>query len=234
MTAFAASESETNAVFGGDDDVVQIGLSGVVFAELAAIVVGASLITAEYTTGMIRTTLTATQSRLRVLARQGRGARARDVSPRAGRVGGRVPARAGAPARPRLRRARVPAGRDHRSRRGARGRRNRAPADRLRADRARRRHRAAARGRADRRRASRSSSSRCSCSARSPSTSRRASSSSRRSRGWRSSRRPAGCWPCSTAARGCRSQPWAGLGVAFAWALGLLAVGYVVLRARDA
>jgi hypothetical protein len=28
--------------------------------------------------------------------------------------------------------------------------------------------------------------------------------------------------------------PWAGLGVAFAWALGALAVGYLVLRARDA
>jgi ABC-2 type transport system permease protein len=68
MSALAASESETNAVFAGDDDVVQIGLSGVVFAELAAVVVGASLITAEFTTGMIRTTLTATQSRLRVLA----------------------------------------------------------------------------------------------------------------------------------------------------------------------
>jgi ABC-2 type transport system permease protein len=68
MSALAASETETNAVFAGDDDVVQIGLSGVVFAELAAVVVGASLITAEYTTGMIRTTLTATQSRFRVLA----------------------------------------------------------------------------------------------------------------------------------------------------------------------
>jgi ABC-2 type transport system permease protein len=68
MSALAASETETNAVIAGDDDVVQIGLSGVVFAELAAVVVGASLITAEYTTGMIRTTLTATQSRLRVLA----------------------------------------------------------------------------------------------------------------------------------------------------------------------
>jgi ABC-2 type transport system permease protein len=67
MSALAASESETNAVFAGDDDVVQIGLSGVVFAELAAVVAGASLITAEYTTGMIRTTLTATQGRLRVL-----------------------------------------------------------------------------------------------------------------------------------------------------------------------
>jgi ABC-2 type transport system permease protein len=68
MSAFAASESETNAVFGGDDDVVQLGLAGVVFAELAVVVVGASLITSEYTTGMIRTTLTATQSRLGVLA----------------------------------------------------------------------------------------------------------------------------------------------------------------------
>jgi hypothetical protein len=67
MSAFAASEQETNAVFGGDDDVVQFALAGVVFAELAAVVVGASLITSEYTTGMIRTTLTATQGRLRVL-----------------------------------------------------------------------------------------------------------------------------------------------------------------------
>jgi hypothetical protein len=68
MSAWAASESETNAVFGGDDDVVQLALAGVVFAELAAVVVGAALITSEYATGMIRTTLTATQSRLRVLA----------------------------------------------------------------------------------------------------------------------------------------------------------------------
>ena len=68
MSAFAASESSTNAVVGGDDDVVQISLAGVVFAELAAVAVGASLITSEYTTGMIRTTLTATQARLRVLA----------------------------------------------------------------------------------------------------------------------------------------------------------------------
>ena len=67
MTAFAASQMQTDAVFGGDDDVVQLGLTGVVFAELAAVVVGASLITAEYSTGMIRTTLTATQGRLRVL-----------------------------------------------------------------------------------------------------------------------------------------------------------------------
>lgn len=68
MTAFFASEQETNATFGGDDDVVQYALTGIVFAELAAIVVGASLITSEYATGMIRTTFTATQSRSRVLA----------------------------------------------------------------------------------------------------------------------------------------------------------------------
>ena len=67
MSAWAAAESETNAVFGGDDDVVQLALAGIVFAELAAVVVGAALITSEYTTGLIRTTLTATQGRLRVL-----------------------------------------------------------------------------------------------------------------------------------------------------------------------
>jgi ABC-2 type transport system permease protein len=67
MTALFASETSTEGVLGGDDDVVQIGLSGIAFAEIAAVVAGASLITAEYTTGMIRTTLVATQERLRVL-----------------------------------------------------------------------------------------------------------------------------------------------------------------------
>jgi len=28
--------------------------------------------------------------------------------------------------------------------------------------------------------------------------------------------------------------PWAGLGVSFAWALGALGLGYLLLRARDA
>ena len=68
LSALAASESHTDAVFRGDDDVVQIGLAGVVFAALAAVVVGAAPMTSEYSTGMIRTTLTATQGRLRVLA----------------------------------------------------------------------------------------------------------------------------------------------------------------------
>lgn len=67
MSAFFSSQTETNAAFAGDDDVVQLGLSGVVFAQIAAVVAGASLITSEYATGMIRTTLTATQGRLRVL-----------------------------------------------------------------------------------------------------------------------------------------------------------------------
>src|SRR5512133_1740836 len=61
MSALAASESHTEAVFPGDDDVVQIGLAGVVFAALAAVVAGASPVTSEYSTRMIRTTLTATQ-----------------------------------------------------------------------------------------------------------------------------------------------------------------------------
>ena len=67
FSAFFASEQETNAVFGGDDDLVQMGLMGIAFAEIAVVVVGASLITAEFASGMIRTTLTATQGRLRVL-----------------------------------------------------------------------------------------------------------------------------------------------------------------------
>ncbi|HEY7706581.1 MAG TPA: ABC transporter permease subunit [Gaiellaceae bacterium] len=68
MTELLVSQSETDAAFGGDDDVVQNGLVGVAFAELAAVAAGASFICAEYSTGMIRTTLTATQGRLRVLA----------------------------------------------------------------------------------------------------------------------------------------------------------------------
>ena len=68
MTAFAASEAHTDAVLAGDDDVVQLALAGVVFAALAAVVLGASLITSEYSTRMIRTTLTATQGRGHVLA----------------------------------------------------------------------------------------------------------------------------------------------------------------------
>ena len=68
MTVFFASQSETDAVLGGDDDVVQMGLSGIVFAQIAIVVAGASLITSEFGSGMIRTTLTATQGRLRVLA----------------------------------------------------------------------------------------------------------------------------------------------------------------------
>lgn len=67
FSAFFASEQETEAMFGGDDDLVQMGLMGIAFAEIAVVVVGASLVTAEFGSGMIRTTLTATQGRLRVL-----------------------------------------------------------------------------------------------------------------------------------------------------------------------
>jgi ABC-type transport system involved in multi-copper enzyme maturation permease subunit len=67
FSAFFAAEQETNAVIAGDDDLVQMGLMGIAFAEIAVVVVGASLITAEFGSGMIRTTLTATQGRLRVL-----------------------------------------------------------------------------------------------------------------------------------------------------------------------
>ena len=68
MTALLVSQTDTDATtVAGDDDVVQNGLVGVAFAELAAVVAGSSLITAEYASGMIRTTLTATQRRFRVL-----------------------------------------------------------------------------------------------------------------------------------------------------------------------
>jgi ABC-type transport system involved in multi-copper enzyme maturation permease subunit len=67
FSAFFASEQETEAVFGGDDDLVQMGLMGVAFAQIAVVVLGASLMTAEFGSGMIRTTLTATQGRFRVL-----------------------------------------------------------------------------------------------------------------------------------------------------------------------
>jgi hypothetical protein len=67
FSAFFASEQETDTRFPGDDDVVQMGLMGIAFAEIAVVVLGASLITAEFGSGMIRTTLTATQGRLRVL-----------------------------------------------------------------------------------------------------------------------------------------------------------------------
>jgi hypothetical protein len=68
FSAFFASEQETDARFPGDDDLIQMGLMGIAFAEIAVVVLGASLITAEFGTGMIRTTLAATQGRLRVLA----------------------------------------------------------------------------------------------------------------------------------------------------------------------
>src|SRR5215510_11380903 len=67
FSAFFASDQHTETTFPGDDDVVQMGLMGIAFAEIAVVVVGASIITAEFGTGMIRTTLTATQGRLRVL-----------------------------------------------------------------------------------------------------------------------------------------------------------------------
>jgi hypothetical protein len=67
FSAFFASEQHTDTRFAGDDDLVQFGLMGIAFAEIAVVVVGASLMTAEFGTGMIRMTLTATQQRLRVL-----------------------------------------------------------------------------------------------------------------------------------------------------------------------
>ena len=87
MTAFFASQTETDAVLGGDDDVVQMGLAGIVFAQIAVVVAGASLITHEFGSGMIRTTLVATQGRLRVLVAKAADSERRGVSVGARRIG---------------------------------------------------------------------------------------------------------------------------------------------------
>jgi len=68
MTAIGASKASTDATLTGTDDVVQIGLFGIVFAQIAAVVAAGSLMTSEFTSGMIRTTFLATQNRSRVLA----------------------------------------------------------------------------------------------------------------------------------------------------------------------
>jgi ABC-type transport system involved in multi-copper enzyme maturation permease subunit len=54
-----------------DDDYVAVALIGVIIAQLAAATLGVLTISAEYTTGMIRTTLTAYPHRLQVLAAKG-------------------------------------------------------------------------------------------------------------------------------------------------------------------
>ncbi len=51
----------------GDEDVVMNSLSGVVLGQIAAVTLGTLAVTGEYASGMIRTTLTATPSRWRVL-----------------------------------------------------------------------------------------------------------------------------------------------------------------------
>ncbi|MEU0938436.1 MULTISPECIES: ABC transporter permease [unclassified Embleya] len=54
-----------------DDDYVSVSLIGVIVAQLAAATLGVLTISAEYTTGMIRTTLTAYPRRLQVLVAKG-------------------------------------------------------------------------------------------------------------------------------------------------------------------
>ena len=90
------------------------GLAGVVFAQIAAVVLGASLITSEFATGMIRTTLTATQGRLRVLVAKAVVLSLVTFPTALDRVRGRVRGCAVAAPRPRLCRTRVPAGVAHR------------------------------------------------------------------------------------------------------------------------
>ena len=105
MTAFLASQTETNAVFGGDDDVVQMGLAGVVFAEIAVVVAGASLITGEFATRDDPHDADRDPEPPARAPREGGRAQRRDLPAGADRVRGRVRARAVAAPRPRLRRA---------------------------------------------------------------------------------------------------------------------------------
>lgn len=62
------SNTDASLAGQGDDDVVQLALFGVLLAQIAAATLGASVITSEYATGMIRTTFTATPLRGAVLA----------------------------------------------------------------------------------------------------------------------------------------------------------------------
>jgi len=62
------SNADASLAGQGDDDVVQLALFGVLLAQIAAATLGASLITPEYATGMIRATFGATPRRGAVLA----------------------------------------------------------------------------------------------------------------------------------------------------------------------
>ena len=233
MSAFFATESETNATFGGDDDVVQLGLTGIAFAQLAVVVAGASLITGEFGTGMIRTTLTATQGRLRVLLAKAAvliavtlplGVLASAVAFLVTRPllhdGGYV-----APAYPPVSLADGEAARavvgtgppPHRVRRSSRSASARSSATRARRSPPR----------------SRSCSSRCSSSACSPSESPHVSNSSTPLAGMAIQSTTDRMLSAFDGREGMPIGPWQGLGVTFAWAVGALALGYVALRARD-
>lgn len=62
------SNTDASLAGQGDDDVVQLALVGVLLAQVAAVTLGAAIITSEYATGMIGTTFTATPRRGTVLA----------------------------------------------------------------------------------------------------------------------------------------------------------------------
>jgi len=70
LAAIVGKLSNTDASRAGQgfDDVVQLALFGVLLAQIAAATLGASLITSEFATGLIRTSFTATPRRGAVLA----------------------------------------------------------------------------------------------------------------------------------------------------------------------
>ncbi|QIQ02660.1 ABC transporter permease subunit [Streptomyces liangshanensis] len=64
LTAWVVSASSTESI---NDDVLTLGFFGVLLGSICVITLGVLTISSEYSTGMIRTTLTACPSRVRVL-----------------------------------------------------------------------------------------------------------------------------------------------------------------------
>jgi hypothetical protein len=68
LSALICSGTSTNATISGDDDIIEISLSGIFLAQVAVVALGVLVVTSEYATRMIRTTFMAVPGRVTVLA----------------------------------------------------------------------------------------------------------------------------------------------------------------------
>jgi ABC-2 type transport system permease protein len=68
VSALVSSGTSTNATISGDDDVIEISLSGVFMGQVAVVAIGVLAVTSEYATRMIRTTFLAVPGRRGVIA----------------------------------------------------------------------------------------------------------------------------------------------------------------------